>query len=389
MKKTVLIFLGTVLSLALTGQYWPVFEAGEDRQIFEPFNWRLDSIVIFNNKTSDFIRKTLVASYEYKDTLVIQKNFNPGCPEGGICPWFVKKVEYYYDASGALTEFNAGPGKCLLGGCWGGRYVYSYNQDGTLASIVLHFYNEETNEWDPWGRNQYYSYDDEKNLIEEIHLMWPIGSEYNEVESIIHTYSGRNRVASYGFSGYPPERLEWKKEREFDQYGNCIREIKYDYSDYSWEEDTSWIEYEYDLLGELLLKETGVSGDGDISECRYTYNNGDLVKVKRNIGRGALFHTLRQTELYYYRNQSNTKVPENTLRKIEIYPNPVVNTVTIRTLSEDVNYASIIDLNGRIHMSIEWIGPIHQLNLSSFRKGIYFITVRSREQVWTEKIIKL
>jgi len=34
-------------------------------------------------------------------------------------------------------------------------------------------------------------------------------------------------------------------------------------------------------------------------------------------------------------------------------------------------------------------GTVHQIDLSSFKKGVYFITIRSKEYVTTEKIIKL
>ena len=34
-------------------------------------------------------------------------------------------------------------------------------------------------------------------------------------------------------------------------------------------------------------------------------------------------------------------------------------------------------------------GPTHQLDLSSFQKGVYFITIRSNDFVRTRKIIKI
>ncbi len=49
----------------------------------------------------------------------------------------------------------------------------------------------------------------------------------------------------------------------------------------------------------------------------------------------------------------------------------------------------ITSLNGQLLYSDKIEGPTHQIDLSSFQKGLYFITVRSRDYVWTEKIIKL
>jgi hypothetical protein len=49
----------------------------------------------------------------------------------------------------------------------------------------------------------------------------------------------------------------------------------------------------------------------------------------------------------------------------------------------------IASLNGQLIHSSELEGPNHQLDLSSFKKGVYFITIRSKDFVTTEKIIKL
>ncbi len=72
-----------------------------------------------------------------------------------------------------------------------------------------------------------------------------------------------------------------------------------------------------------------------------------------------------------------------------IYPNPANDLLTIKTNESGQHTIEIHSLNGQLLYSNKIEGPTHQIDLSSFQKGLYFITVRSRDYVITEKIIKL
>ena len=48
----------------------------------------------------------------------------------------------------------------------------------------------------------------------------------------------------------------------------------------------------------------------------------------------------------------------------------------------------ITSLNGNIVYRKELEGPIQEINISSFEKGLYFLTIWSRDFVVTKKIIK-
>ena len=75
--------------------------------------------------------------------------------------------------------------------------------------------------------------------------------------------------------------------------------------------------------------------------------------------------------------------------KFSIYPNPVDGPLTVEMESQGKNIIEITTLNGQVILSKEMEGTTHQIDLSSFRKGVYFITIRSEEFVTTRKIIKL
>jgi predicted esterase/predicted GH43/DUF377 family glycosyl hydrolase len=74
---------------------------------------------------------------------------------------------------------------------------------------------------------------------------------------------------------------------------------------------------------------------------------------------------------------------------INIYPNPTEEFITIQFPKSDYYYLEITTLNGQIIQSNNFMGNLFQIDLSSFQKGVYFVTVRSKDYVRTEKLIKL
>jgi len=72
-----------------------------------------------------------------------------------------------------------------------------------------------------------------------------------------------------------------------------------------------------------------------------------------------------------------------------IYPNPANDFVTLQ-LGQPGEYSiEMLSLNGQIIQRRNTMGSKHQIDLSTFQKGTYIITIRSKDFVKTEKIIKL
>jgi len=63
--------------------------------------------------------------------------------------------------------------------------------------------------------------------------------------------------------------------------------------------------------------------------------------------------------------------------------------LTIESVKPNHHSIEITSLNGQQILSGEMEGTSHQIDLSSFQKGIYFITIRSKDFVTTRKIVKL
>ena len=94
------------------------------------------------------------------------------------------------------------------------------------------------------------------------------------------------------------------------------------------------------------------------------------------------------SEVWRY-NLSVVDIEELNQLALSIYPNPTNDRLTIETDNHGLHTIEITSLNGQLLYSSKTEGFTHQIDLSSFQKGIYFITVQSRGFVRTEKIIKL
>ena len=82
-------------------------------------------------------------------------------------------------------------------------------------------------------------------------------------------------------------------------------------------------------------------------------------------------------------------IDDYTISGLTIYPNPTGDLLTIETEYSDHYSINITTLNGQLILSTEMEGTAHKLDLSTCQKGVYFITVRSKDFVSTKKIIKL
>jgi len=74
---------------------------------------------------------------------------------------------------------------------------------------------------------------------------------------------------------------------------------------------------------------------------------------------------------------------------LSIYPNPSSSIFTIKIEQSDHYSIYFTTLSGQMVFSTEMEGTTHQIDLSSFQRGVYVITIRSNDFVTTRKIIKL
>jgi hypothetical protein len=98
---------------------------------------------------------------------------------------------------------------------------------------------------------------------------------------------------------------------------------------------------------------------------------------------------LGSPNVYFTTECSGTGIEKYNESGLSIYPNPTINLLTIETEYPDHYSINITTLNGQEVFVGEMVGTTHQIDLTSFQKGFYFITIRSKDLVTTRKIIKL
>jgi hypothetical protein len=147
-----------------------------------------------------------------------------------------------------------------------------------------------------------------------------------------------------------------------------------------------------ELIPEVLPEDFGNM------ELIWSSDNESVATVSQNgYARGVGSGTVNITASLKYGGCSGSREMEVILlgvgkteeERLSVYPNPTSNLVTIQTAVPGHYNINIISLGGQKIFEREFTGPYCQLDLSSFQKGVYFITIRSKDFVTTRKIIKI
>lgn len=119
---------------------------------------------------------------------------------------------------------------------------------------------------------------------------------------------------------------------------------------------------------------------------RLDYSVGTVIMAEVSDG----VNTETVQTLYFTNRKGHVVSSESySANNFELFPNPVSDLLTIKTRYSAYQTIEITSLNGQQILIEEMKGTSHQLDLSSFRKGVYFITIRSEDFATTRKIIKL
>jgi hypothetical protein len=83
----------------------------------------------------------------------------------------------------------------------------------------------------------------------------------------------------------------------------------------------------------------------------------------------------------------NSAIEGNSL--LQLYPNPTNSILHIETEISGQYSIEVLDLNGCMLLKKVLTETNHQIDLSSFGEGVYFITIRSKDFVTTMKVLRL
>jgi len=120
-----------------------------------------------------------------------------------------------------------------------------------------------------------------------------------------------------------------------------------------------------------------------------------IVDIQWGSGTSGLISVLAESEIGCLSDTSElstsislTGFEKQHVSALNIYPNPTSEVLTIETKDIKDYSIEIKTLNGQILYHVELADPIHLVDLRSFQKGIYVITVSSEDFVTTRKVIK-
>jgi len=96
-------------------------------------------------------------------------------------------------------------------------------------------------------------------------------------------------------------------------------------------------------------------------------------------------------QTFFFTNESGVPTSSTSLMtdNFKIFPNPAQKLITIRTAVSGPHSIEISTLSGQVVLTDEVDGHTHQMDLSSLERSVYCITIRSKDFVFTRKIIKL
>ncbi len=269
---------------------------------------------------------------------------------------------YSYDAEGNLTteEYKDLKGRH--------RSVDTYDANGNRTEHISYRWNPN-NSLEGWRSVD--TYDANGNLTERLSYRLVSGlNDWQISQRYVYTYDANGNQTEYIYSYWDSDLndwvISWRYVDTYDACGNLTERLhsSWDSGINDWKRGTRHI-YTFDANGNLterLFYNWDSESNGWINDSKFVAYWSELT---------TQIHT-------------SSEYP-----KFTIYPNPVKDQITIETYNPEPHAIEIHTLNGQLLYSDKIEGPTLQIDLSSFQKGLYFITVRSRDFVRTEKILKL
>jgi rhodanese-related sulfurtransferase len=126
--------------------------------------------------------------------------------------------------------------------------------------------------------------------------------------------------------------------------------------------------------------------------CRTSGRSSRAIDTMKVLGFSETYNMLGGIETWIsagYQTANNIEEFDDLLIRVNIYPNPTNSILNLETEQSDLYSIEITSLKGKQIYKGEMEGTTHQIDLSSFQKGVYFITIKSKDFVTTRKIVKL
>ena len=88
----------------------------------------------------------------------------------------------------------------------------------------------------------------------------------------------------------------------------------------------------------------------------------------------------------WFENLTLLDIVENGIPQFRLYPNPVIDYLSIHTLDNYIDKVEIYDISGRLFKTVS--EEFNQIDLRAFNKGIFIIRIYSQSSINSVKVIK-
>uniref|UniRef100_UPI003217CE26 T9SS type A sorting domain-containing protein n=1 Tax=uncultured Draconibacterium sp. TaxID=1573823 RepID=UPI003217CE26 len=304
----------------------------------------------------------------------------------------IEQVEYLYNADSSLNTVNVKEWDIFENDWITYAYTsFAYDSIGNLETETGFDYNfydvESTKKFEVQ-----YSYDDDNNLIEIVKYVPGAGEGVFEEEMKQENfYNASSELEAEIFYNWDFDLKIWLKDTR-KLYVNEASGIKlFEESSYAWDEkNSSWegsnkTEYlsEYNYFSEDIQNWEFMK----IYLPAFSFNGVVCDKVEDTRWDIDTWINVSNTN-YYFSKDTVVGIEYSGTREISLYPNPVVNALTIKTNILFETTCTVRDLNGRIISQTNFQNNA-QIDMSYLKPGIYIVELYSEnERIYVDKVIR-
>jgi len=285
-----------------------------------------------------------------------------------------RQYRYLYDDYGNVIDesvFTRNEELNDLEGNW--RYVNVYNIANYLIEQFCYDWDRGLNDWQIFARDTII-YDDRDNPLDLIHYRWdPKVSEWIENIRHVKKFNSNDLVTEFIIYDWDTDQHDWRgQDRIVNIYNEDGKQTE--------EKNYFWVAV-LDEWVEIGRKINLYDSRGNLTERSDYFWNSDV---------NEWFISSRFSAYWSEIDTIIDRIPplSTTPDHVRIYPNPADKHLTIQTDFQGQLSIQIISADGRLFCDSKMNGPSIEIDMSSFKKGIYFITVRSVGFSWTGTIIK-
>jgi hypothetical protein len=270
------------------------------------------------------------------------------------------------------------------------RFEHTYNSNDDIVETKN--YDWESDAWELKNRDVY-TYVSPGFPSKVTHQGWDaVNTEWDNVMETRYTYSGTGKILTeYRYNWNTTNNIWDTESRNINTYNsNDLLESKEhdEWKSTSWEHNFL-LSYTYDSNNHIKIELTsdwnGTSYEVKSQQLYTTNGDGYPTSiVSQAYVLGTWFNAARDTRTYPTCSGLSVKGFDTYI--VELYPNPAKEIVNIN-LESNASF-QLIGLNGQVLQKGKLIRGDNKINISQLLSGLYFLNIKTEQEIISKKIIK-